>query len=90
MVVKSFSKINLSLNVNKKLKNGMHNIQSHYCLINLHDIIKIKKHNLLKDKIIFTGKFSKGIKKNDNTIIKTLRILRKNQITFFSFILNNL
>jgi len=80
MVVKSFSKINLSLNVNKKLKNGMHNIQSHYCLINLHDTIKIKKHNLLKDKIIFTGKFSKGIKKNDNTIIKTLRILRKNKI----------
>jgi 4-diphosphocytidyl-2C-methyl-D-erythritol kinase len=43
MVLKSYSKINLSLNVNRKLKNGLHEIQSYYCLINLSDKIKISK-----------------------------------------------
>ena len=46
MFIKSYSKINLSLRVNNKLKNGLHEIQSYYCLLNLNDkikIIKIKK-----------------------------------------------
>ena len=43
MVLNSYSKINLSLSVNNKLKNGLHEIQSHYCLINLSDKIKISK-----------------------------------------------
>ena len=43
MVLSSYSKINLSLLVNSKQKSGLHNIQSYFCLINLKDIIKIKK-----------------------------------------------
>ena len=43
MVLKSYSKINLSLRVNGKLKNGLHEIQTYYCLINLTDKIKISK-----------------------------------------------
>ena len=44
MVLKSFAKINLSLSVNNKLKSGLHEIQSYYCLINLNDKIKISKN----------------------------------------------
>ena len=51
MVLKSYSKINLSLLVNSKnQKNGLHNIQSYFCLINLKDKIKIKK--IKKKKVI--------------------------------------
>ena len=42
-MLKSFSKINLSLSINKKFKNGLHDIQSYFCLINLYDQIEIKK-----------------------------------------------
>ena len=45
MVLKSYAKINLTLSVNKKLKSGLHSIQSIYCLINLHDRIFLKKVN---------------------------------------------
>ena len=51
MVLKSFAKINLSLKVSEKLKNGLHNIQSLYCLINLFDTISIKKLDNNKKKI---------------------------------------
>ena len=44
MVLNSYSKINLTLSVNRKLKRrGVHEIQSYFCLINLSDKIKIKK-----------------------------------------------
>ena len=77
MVLKSFSKINLSLNVNKKLKNGLHEIQSYYCLINLTDKIRINKIKKKKDKIVFKGPFVKYIKKTNNSITNLLRLLRK-------------
>ena len=51
MVLNSYSKINLSLSVNSKLKSGLHEIQSYYCLINLSDKIKISK--IKKKKIKF-------------------------------------
>ena len=64
MVLKSLSKINLSLRVNKKLKkNGLHDIQSYFCLIDLFDQIKIKKIKGRKDVVKFQGKFSRYIKK---------------------------
>ena len=65
MVFKSFSKINLSLNVNKKLKNGLHDIQSHFCLIDLFDEIRIIKNKKDRDEVIFLGKYKKNVKKND-------------------------
>ena len=51
MVLKSYSKVNLSLRVNNKLKSGLHEIQSYYCLVNLSDKIKISKIKRKKDKI---------------------------------------
>ena len=77
MVLKSFSKINLSLNVNKKLKNGLHEIQSYFCLINLNDKIKIRKIENNRDKVVFKGPFAKHIKKSNNSIINLLKLLRK-------------
>ena len=53
MVLKSYSKINLSLNVNNKLKSGLHEIQSYYCLINLIDKIKISKRKKKGSKSFF-------------------------------------
>ena len=75
MVLKSFSKINLTLKVNKKLKNGLHDIQSFFCLINLSDKIKIFKIKSNKDRIIFKGPFAKLVK-NNNTVSKLLKLLR--------------
>ena len=77
MVLKSFSKINLSLNINSKLKNGLHDIQSYYCLMNLFDKIKIRKIDKKKDKVVFFGPFVKHIKKSNNSITNLLKLLRK-------------
>ena len=64
MVLKSYAKINLSLSVNEKLKNGYHDIQSIYCLINVYDTIKIKKiYDKKFDEIYFKGPFSKNVLK---------------------------
>ena len=46
MVLKSYAKINLTLSINNKLKSGLHNIQSIYCLIDLHDKIFLKKSKI--------------------------------------------
>ena len=77
MVLKSYSKINLFLNVNNKLKNGLHEIQSYYCLINLSDKIKIRKRKDKRDKVFFKGPFIKHIKKSNNSIVNLLKLLRK-------------
>lgn len=86
MVLKSYSKINLSLLINKKMKSGLHDIQSHFCLINLYDKIKIKKTNKKKDLISFKGKFSKKISYSNNSVKNILNILRKYKIinSFYS------
>ena len=80
MILKSFSKINLSLSVNKKLKSGLHNIQSYFCIINLFDQIKIEKNKEQKDIVKFKGKFAKYVHKKKNSISDTLSILRKHKI----------
>ncbi|MDC3232529.1 hypothetical protein OAW36_00015 [Pelagibacteraceae bacterium] len=90
MILKSFSKINLSLSVNKKLKKiGLHDIQSYFCLINLYDQIKIKKIKGQKDKVKFQGKFSKLIKKK-NSITNILTILREKNVisNYYSVLIN--
>ena len=43
MVLNSYAKINLTLKVNFKGKNNLHEIQSYFCLINLADKIRIRK-----------------------------------------------
>jgi len=77
MVLKSYSKINLSLIVNNKLRNGLHEIQSHFCLINLTDKIEVTKINKLKDRIIFKGPFAKNVKIINNSVNNLLKLLRK-------------
>ena len=77
MIIKSFSKINLTLKVNSKTKNGLHEIQSLYTWINLFDIIKINKIKRNKDKIIFKGTFSNSVNNRNNTVHNLLKILRK-------------
>ena len=81
MVLKSFSKINLSLNINgRSKKNGLHEIQSYFCLIDLFDKIEIRKIKGQKDKVKFKGKFSSYIKNTNNSIIDALTILRKRNL----------
>lgn len=77
--VNSWAKVNLSLNVIKRLSNKYHNIESLITFIKIYDEIKIKILNEGEHKIYFTGKFSKGIPKN-NTIIKLLNLLEKKKI----------
>ena len=91
MILKSFSKINLSLKVNRKLKNSrLHEIQSYFCLVNLYDDIKIKKIKDQKDTIRFRGKFSKYIKKSSNSVIDVLNILRERNLisSYYSVSIN--
>ena len=77
-LIYSFCKTNLSLRVVKKLTNGLHKIQSIVTFINLFDIIKIKEISAKNDQIKFYGKFKHKINLRNNTISKTLNILRKN------------
>ena len=80
MILKSFSKIYLSLSVNRKLNNGLHNIQSYFCLINLFDQIEIRKIRNSRDIVKFHGKFGNNIKKTNNSILDTLKILREENV----------
>ena len=75
--IKSYAKINISLGIIDKFKSKLHKVESLFSFINLHDEIFIKKINAKNHKIIFYGKFSKGIFKN-NTISNLLKILEKN------------
>ena len=77
MVLRSYAKINLSLKINSKRKDGLHEIQSYFCLIDLVDKIYLRKITGKKDKIFFKGPFSKLINKKNNSIIKLFKFLRK-------------
>ena len=74
---KSFCKINLTLKVLKKLKNGYHEIETLITFCKPCDQITISKTKNISDKITFSGKFKKGIDERSNTITKTLHLLRK-------------
>ena len=76
MVINSYSKINLSLSVNNKLKDGLHEIQSYFCLKNLSDKIQIRKSKKKKDKILFKGPFARHIKINNNSVSNLLKLFR--------------
>ena len=77
--IKSYAKINFSLNVLRQLKNKFHKIESLISIINLHDIIYIKKNKKKKHHIEFIGRFSKGIKRN-NTISILIKLLDKRKL----------
>ena len=81
MVLKSYAKINLTLEVIKKLRNGLHDIQSIFCLIDLSDKIIIKKNKKINlDKVSFKGPFSKNINNSNNSVLKVLNLLRKHKL----------
>tara|TARA_B100000579_G_C22673200_1_gene776635 strand:- start:77 stop:922 length:846 start_codon:yes stop_codon:yes gene_type:complete len=73
--IKSYAKINLSLNITGKLKK-LHKIESIVSLIDLHDLIFIRKTKDTKHTISFYGKFSKNINR-ENTVSKLLYLLDK-------------
>ena len=74
--LKAYAKVNLYLNVIKKLKNKYHEIETLFCFCDIYDQIFISS-NAEKNKIIFSGRFSEGINNNNNTILKLLTILKK-------------
>jgi 4-diphosphocytidyl-2-C-methyl-D-erythritol kinase len=76
--IKSHAKINLALNITGK-SYLLHKIETIVSFISLHDEIFIKKINSKKHNIIFTGKFSRNISK-DNTISKLLEILENKDL----------
>ena len=80
--IKSYAKVNVSLGVLGKSKSKLHKIESLIVFINLYDEIFIKKIKSKNHKVIFMGKFSKGISQS-NTIINLLRI-------FFGFLNQNI
>ena len=78
--IKSLAKINISLNVIKKLKSQFHKIESLITFVKLHDVIYIRNIKSKKHKIFFKGKFSKGIK-SKNTISNLLQIIDKKKLS---------
>ena len=79
VLIKSYAKINLSLNVLKKDKDGFHKIQSIVSFLNFYDEIYIQRINTKKHFVKFIGPFSKNLKKK-NTISQLLHILDKEKI----------
>jgi len=75
--LKSHAKINLTLNVIGKFSNKMHKIESIICFIDLADKIRISESKSNTHRIIFEGKFSKGIPRH-NSVLKVLNLLDKN------------
>ena len=75
--LRSYCKINLFLNVGKKIKKiKLHNIQSLVFILNLHDEIRIRKTSKRKDTIKFSGLFASQVKIRDNSILRSLVLLR--------------
>ena len=77
--LKSWAKVNLSLNVIKRLPSNHHKIESLITFVQFSDEIKIKSIDEAKHKISFSGKFSKGIGAK-NTVIKLLNLLEKKKL----------
>ena len=84
----SYSKINLSLIVIKKLRDKLHEIQSLFCLINVNDKIEVIKIREKRDKILFKGPFAKDVSSSNNSINSLLKLLRKMKLisNFYSVV----
>ena len=76
--IKSHAKLNLALNITGK-NSSLHKIETIVVFVSLHDEIFIEKINSNKHQILFSGKFSKNIGK-DNTVSKLLYILDKKKL----------
>ena len=88
--LKSFCKINLTLRIIKKLSNNYHTIQSLVTFGDIYDEINFEEIKSKKDKVIFKGLFKKNISIKNNSITKTLNVLRANNYirkNFFKIII---
>ena len=79
--IKSYCKVNLTLRVLRKLRNGYHDIMSVVTFCNLYDVISISKTNSLSDKITFSGKFKYGINKKLNSVSTLLSLIKKKPVS---------
>ena len=77
--LRSWAKVNLSLNVIRRLPNKYHAIESLVTFLNIYDVIYIKLSSKKKHTISFFGPFAKGIKKS-NTVSKLLNILERKKL----------
>ncbi len=77
-LIRSNAKVNLSLNILGRKKNGFHNIQSIYSFLDYHDEIYIRAIKESKHRIKFKGKFSKNIK--NNSVSQLLKILDEKKL----------
>ena len=78
--LKSNAKININLNITGKSESKkIHFIESLVVFISLSDLINIQETNYKSHKVIFKGRFHKGITKK-NTVIKLLNLLDKKKI----------
>ena len=75
MLLKSHAKINLYLEIGKKLKSGYHNIQSVMQLIELHDNISFES---LDENMVIIESNNKELESKDNIAYKAALLL-KNQ-----------
>ena len=80
MKLRSFSKINLSLRVLKKMSSGLHDIQSNSILIDLNDQIKINRSYKNKNEISFNGDFARFVNKKNNSVKSIVKYLEKEKI----------
>ena len=78
-MIKSHAKINLSLTVLGKINSNFHRIETIVSFISLYDEIYIKNINKKKHKILFYGKFSKGIP-SSNTVSKLMKFMDKQNL----------
>ena len=58
--IKSYAKLNLSLNVIKKIPKKLHIIESLITFVNFYDAIYIREIGALEHKLKFLGDFSKN------------------------------
>ena len=78
--LKSNAKININLNITgKSISKKIHFIESLVVFIGLSDLINIQKTNYKSHKVIFKGRFYKGITKK-NTVLKLLNLLDKKKL----------
>ena len=76
--IKSYAKLNLALNITGKTP-SLHKIESIVAFVSLHDEIFIKKIKSKSHSILFIGKFSLNIGKN-NTVSKLIEILEEKKL----------
>ena len=68
------AKLNLNLNVKKKLKNGYHSLESDICFLNLYDEIKIEISNFDSIEINDNSTF---ILRDESILLKTLNCFNR-------------